>query len=203
MPFLSQAYIASLDNEAYGKLLATTRQIGLHPQTHDPFLVSLQDLRAGTTILGSQGGGKTRLILSLIMQEILSNQPVIVIDPHGDLTQDCIAMLPDELPREWRDKIYLLDMEDEQYPFGVNVFSGHSFTSSLALGQAINQVRHIFEVQWPEITRQQHLPKYLLACTIVLFKVTWNMEYSIRNINYVDFVLIHWRSYEEESAYST
>ncbi len=36
-----------------------------------------------------------------------------------------------------------------------------------------------------------------------LFKVTWNMEYSIRNINYVDFVLIHWRSYEEESAYST
>ncbi len=36
-----------------------------------------------------------------------------------------------------------------------------------------------------------------------LFKVTWNMEYSIRNINYVDFALIHWRSYEEESAYST
>ena len=37
----------------------------------------------------------------------------------------------------------------------------------------------------------------------ILFKVTWNMEYSNRNINYVDFVLIHWRSYEEESTYST
>jgi len=37
----------------------------------------------------------------------------------------------------------------------------------------------------------------------MLIKVTWNMEYSIRNINYVDFVLIHWRSYKEESAYST
>ncbi len=40
-------------------------------------------------------------------------------------------------------------------------------------------------------------------CLEILIKVTWNMEYSIRNIHYVDFVLIHWRSYEEERAYST
>ena len=38
---------------------------------------------------------------------------------------------------------------------------------------------------------------------MTLIKVTWNIPYSIRNFNYVDFVLIPWRSYEEESAYST
>ncbi len=90
---------------------------------------------------------------------------VIVLDPHDDLIRNCIGKLPEE--RLFN--TYILDMQDEEYPFGLNVFSGLNLTNSIALGQAIERVMHIFEVLWPDVMSQQHLPRYLRAAIIALF----------------------------------
>ncbi len=57
LPYITEAYVASLSREQYGQLLANYRQLGTHPTTHDPFLVSQLDRYAGTSILGIQGSG--------------------------------------------------------------------------------------------------------------------------------------------------
>jgi hypothetical protein len=168
MSFVPQTTIQSLGREAYGNLLANTRQLGLHPQTHDPFLVSQQDRYAGTYIIGGTGLGKSKLLQSLIHQDIFSNLATFVMDPHGDLTHDTIAALPPELPREWLNKIYLLDMEDEEYPFGLNVFASVNFRSSMAFAQSVERIMNIFAVLWPEVTSQAYLPRYLRAAIIAL-----------------------------------
>lgn len=166
--WLSQAHVASLSREAYGRLLANYVQLGLHPQTQYGFLVSNQDRYAGTYIIGGTGLGKSKLLQSLIHQDIFNNQAAIVVDPHGDLAHDTIASLPPELPREWLNKIYLLDMEDEEYPFGLNVFGSIDFRSSVAFAQSVERIMHIFAVLWPEVMSQAYLPRYLRAAIIAL-----------------------------------
>ena len=168
MSFLSQAQIARLSPKAYGKLLADTRQIGLHPQTHDPFLVSQLYHTMGTYILGNQGLGKTRQLQSLIHQDLFSDVPMGILDPHGDLTDDCINSLPTELPKEILNKIYVLDMQDEQYPFGLNVFASVDYRSQIAYMQSVERIMHIFAVLWPEVMNQAYLPRYLRAAVITL-----------------------------------
>ena len=170
--WLSQAYAASLSREAYGNLLANYSQLGIHPETKEGFLVPIRDRYAGTYILGVQGGGKSALMENLAMQDILSNKSVIFIDPHGDSINHLIAQLPDVLPKERLNKIYLLDMADEEYPFSINPFAlsapFHSM-SAIAQAHAIDLIMHVFEVLWPDVMSQQNLPRYLRAAIIALF----------------------------------
>jgi len=170
--WLTQAHVASMSREAYGQLLANYVQLGVHPETKEGFLVSTRDRYSGMYIVGVQGVGKSGLLENLIMQDILSNKAVIVIDPHYDLTTNCIAQLPDELPKETREKIYLLDMADEAYPFSINPFAlpvPFARLSAIAQAYYINLLMHVFEVLWPEVMSQHYLPRYLRAAIISLF----------------------------------
>src|SRR5581483_9873762 len=63
---------------------------------------------------------------------------------------------------------YLLDMEDEAYPFGVNVFATGKLETSVAATQAVERIMHIFEVLWADVLSQQNLPRYVRAATITL-----------------------------------
>ena len=170
--WLSQAQVASLSQEAYGQLLANYFQLGTNHETYNGFLVSMSDRYAGMYVLGVQGVGKSGFLENLILQDILNNLAVIVIDPHGDLIQNCIAQLPDVLPPEKLNKIYLLDMEDEEYPFGLNPFAlpvPFARLSAAAQAQAIDRIMHVFEVLWPDVMSQHYLPRYLRAAIIALF----------------------------------
>lgn len=119
---------------------------------------------SGMYILGKQGMGKSSLLEWLIFQDIAKGYAVIVIDPHGDL----IDAVMSQMPEKKLTKAYLLDMEDEAYPFGVNVFSGKKTTGSIAQTQAVDRVMHIFEVIWGDILNQRDLPRYLRLATLVL-----------------------------------
>ncbi len=120
---------------------------------------------SGMYVLGKQGVGKSSLLEFLIWQDIArKDTSVIVIDPHGDLVDAVISQIPERRLA----KTYLLDMEDEVYPFGVNVFSGKKGTGSIAQTQAVDRVMHIFEVIWGDILGQRDLPRYLRLATLVL-----------------------------------
>lgn len=164
MPFRSQAQIASLSPEAYGRFLHNNYQLGLHPKTEDAFLVPMRDRYAGTYILGVQGSGKSGLLENLILQDIIMGNAVIVIDPHADLTTNCLA----KIPLERVPNVHFFDMLDERHPFGLNIFNGINRNNPIALAQGIEHIRHVFSVVWPEVMSQSHLPRFLHAATIAL-----------------------------------
>ena len=168
MPFVPQTQLRDLGWVARGKMLANTRQLGLHYQTHDPFLISQVDRCSGTYMLGKQGGGKSGEVINLGMADLLGNEAMYLIDPHGDAVDSIIAQLPDVLPRERLNKIYLLDMADEQYPFGLNVFSGINYSSGMAFAESIERIEHIFHILWPEVMNQHFLPRYFRGAIIAL-----------------------------------
>lgn len=165
MPYMSQAYIESLDDSQLVETMYSHEPFGYHPDTNDELMIPHRDRFAGTYILGVQGVGKSGLLENLISHDIYCHHAVIVIDPHGDLTKNCIA----QLPADKLSKTYLLDIEDEDYPTGLNIFNAPTGKSSVALYQAIDRVMHCFEVLWPDVLEQQHLPRYLRAATITLF----------------------------------
>ncbi len=133
------------------------------PETKDVFVIPNQDRYAGTYILGVQGTGKSGLLKDLIDHDAAAGQAVIAVDPHGDLIDHCLAVLPPHRLAQ----TYFLDMEDEAYPFGVNVFAAvGKLGTSVAQAQAVDRLMHIFEVLWTDVLSQQHLPRYIRAAAI-------------------------------------
>jgi hypothetical protein len=165
MPYMSQAYIESLEDSHSVDTVYSHLPLGHHPETGDELLVSHKDRFSGFYILGKQSVGKSGEIENLISHDIYCNHAVIALDPHGDLTKNCIA----QLPAEKLSKTYLLDIEDEDYPLGLNIFNAPTGQSSVSLYQAIDRVMHCFKVLWPDVLEQQHLPRYLRAATLTLF----------------------------------
>ena len=162
MPFVSQPYMASLSADQHRSLVSAHTNIGYHPETYDELHIPQIDRYAGTYVLGVQGSGKSGLMQNLIVADMQAGHAVTVIDPHGDLTAACLHHVPPERMQD----VFLLDMEDEGFPFGVNIFSTGKLTSSLAATQAVERLMHIFEVLWPDVLSQQNLPRYVRAAAI-------------------------------------
>ena len=75
------------------------------------------DRRRHMYIIGRTGTGKTELLKQMIMQDIKNNKGVAVIDPHGDLIEDIMQMIPPERAED----VILFDPSDEDRPMGFNM----------------------------------------------------------------------------------
>jgi len=120
--------------------------------------------QSGMYVLGVQGVGKSSLLEQLIYQDICKGYAVVVIDPHGDLVDHCIA----QMPAERLSQAFLLDMEDENFPFGLNLLSSKGKRSSKEEAMAVDRVMHVFEAVWGDVLTQQNLPRYLRAGILAL-----------------------------------
>jgi len=118
----------------------------------------------GCYVIGTQGQGKSSFLSHLINQDLVKGFSIIVLDPHGDLINDCIAQMPESRVKD----TYLLDIEDVEYPFAVNLFDSKT-ASAIEEGQAINRILHVFEVCFPD-TSKMLLEKYLGNIAPVFFR---------------------------------
>ncbi len=73
-------------------------------------------------LVGASGSGKTTLMFNLIRQDIASGTGFALLDPHGDLVDRVLEMIPPER----REDVVLLDPGDEQFIVPFNVLSAHS-----------------------------------------------------------------------------
>ncbi len=82
-----------------------------------PVYMSMDDRRRHMYIIGKTGTGKSEFLKDMIMQDIRSGQGVAVIDPHGDLIDDIMLLIP---PQRAEDVI-LFDPSDTDRPMGFNM----------------------------------------------------------------------------------
>jgi len=75
-----------------------------------------------THIIGASGTGKSTLLFNLIRQDIENDEGVAVLDPHGDLIDRILGIIPSKRI----DDVVLVDPSDEQYSVGFNILSAHS-----------------------------------------------------------------------------
>jgi hypothetical protein len=75
-----------------------------------------------THIIGSSGTGKSSLLFNLIRQDIENGDGVAVLDPHGDLIQQILGIIPDHRI----DDVVLVNPSDVDFPIGFNILQAHS-----------------------------------------------------------------------------
>jgi hypothetical protein len=72
--------------------------------------------------VGASGTGKSTLLFNLIRQDIENGEGLAVLDPHGDLVDKVLGIIPAERIAD----VVLVDPSDEEYSIGFNILSAHS-----------------------------------------------------------------------------
>ncbi len=68
-------------------------------------------------IIGASGTGKSTLLFNLIRQDIENGEGLGVLDPHGDLIEQILGIIP----AHRIDDVVLLDLSDEEYSIAFNI----------------------------------------------------------------------------------
>lgn len=84
-----------------------------------PIHIEREDRRRHTYIIGKTGTGKTEFLKTMIMQDINNGEGLAVIDPHGDLIEDILRLIPPKRAEE----VILFDPSDTDRPMGFNMLS--------------------------------------------------------------------------------
>ncbi len=81
------------------------------------FGIKRKDRRQHMYVLGKSGTGKSVLLSNLIVQNIQNGEGVCVVDPHGELVEEILQLIP---PHRVKDVIYF-NPADTDYHVGFNV----------------------------------------------------------------------------------
>ncbi|MBI2021936.1 hypothetical protein HYS93_03625 [Candidatus Daviesbacteria bacterium] len=102
------------------------------------------DRRRHMYIIGRTGTGKTELLKSLMLQDILSGKGLCFIDPHGDAAEEMLELIP---PNRAQDVIYF-DPSDTERPFGMNMLEAYSEEQKhLVVASIIGLMYKLFDPQ--------------------------------------------------------
>ena len=82
-----------------------------------PIKLSAEDRRQHLYVVGQTGTGKSTLINNLIVQDLNQGNGLCLIDPHGDLVERVLSLLP----ASRLDDVIVLDPGDSERPFGLNM----------------------------------------------------------------------------------
>ncbi|MEI8233301.1 MAG: type IV secretion system DNA-binding domain-containing protein [Verrucomicrobiota bacterium] len=94
--------------------------------------------------IGASGTGKSTLLFNLIRQDIENGQGVALLDPHGDLADKVLGIIPAERIKD----VVLIDPSDEEYSVGFNILAAHSDFEKNLLASDLVSVFQRLSTSW-------------------------------------------------------
>ena len=85
----------------------------------NPVSLQLHERLRQIAVLGKTGMGKSTLLRSIVAQDIARGDGVLLIDPHGTLAEECLALVP---PTR-RNQVCFFDLSDGEFPIAFNLFA--------------------------------------------------------------------------------
>ena len=86
--------------------------------TKKPIRLGTKDRRRHVYMIGQTGVGKTGLLQNLAYQDMMDGRGFAFIDPHGDVVEELLGMVP----KERVDDIIYFSPGDMEMPVGLNLF---------------------------------------------------------------------------------
>jgi len=126
-----------------------------HHNSHDKFGIKREDRRRHLYMVGKSGTGKSKLLELFITEDIRQGEGVAVLDPHGDLVDNIMAMIPKE---RMNDVIYF-DPSDTKFPIAFNPLEkiDEAYKMQLTVG-FIHIFKKLFGSNWSD--RLEHVLRY-------------------------------------------
>lgn len=99
------------------------------------------DRRRHLYIVGQTGTGKSYLLRNQIKQDIDNGAGVGIIDPHGDLVEAILGMIPESRYND----VVLFDPADTEWPVGLNLLEASTATEKdFAISEMISTFQKLF-----------------------------------------------------------
>jgi len=95
-------------------------------------------------IIGASGTGKSTLLFNIIRQSIENGEGIAVLDPHGDLIERVLGVIPESRISD----VVLVDPADEEYAVGFNILSAHSSLEKNLLASDLVAVFQRLSTSW-------------------------------------------------------
>lgn len=128
--------------------------------------LNIEERRRHMYVIGATGTGKSTMLLSMIKQDIEHGKGICVIDPHGELVESILSLIPED---RVKDVIYF-NPDDISYPVGLNILE---IPSELSADVLLRE-------------------KELIAESIIsLFHKVWGEQYSGPRMEYILRNTIH------------
>lgn len=103
-----------------------------------PIGLTHEERRRHMYILGATGTGKSTLLTSMIEQDLENGEGMSVLDPHGDLIENVLNLIPEE---RVKDVVYF-NPDDIAYPIGLNLLE---LTPGLSADDSLKEKEFIAE----------------------------------------------------------
>ena len=95
-------------------------------------------------LVGASGTGKSTLLLSCIQQDMELGHGCAVLDPHGDLIDHALSLVPDERVGD----VILFDPADHDFPIGFNLLSATTEAEKVLLTSDLVGIFQRFSTSW-------------------------------------------------------
>lgn len=106
--------------------------------------LQLDDRRRHIYTVGQTGTGKTTFLKNLAIQDMLNGDGFAFIDPHGDVAEELLSMVPKE---RTEDVVYFCPA-DMEYPLGLNLFEfDDPDQQDFLIQEAINMLYKLYDPQ--------------------------------------------------------
>jgi hypothetical protein len=110
--------------------------------TSKPVFIQESDRQRHMYIIGKTGTGKSEFLKQMIMQDIKNGEGLAVIDPHGDLVEDILQLMPPERAED----VILFDPSDLEQPLGFNMLeAGTEQQKHLVVTSVIGLMYKLFD----------------------------------------------------------
>jgi type IV secretory pathway TraG/TraD family ATPase VirD4 len=131
-----------------------------------------------TYIVGKTGMGKSTIIEGMALQDIKSGKGICVIDPHGDMVEHLLTLIPKD---RQRDVVYVNPF-DKEFPTGLNILNPGTNDEDLEEEhrRIAQTVMSIFMKITPERhwgQRMEHVLRNAILTTLLIQADTANTPY--------------------------
>ena len=123
--------------------------------TFQQFGIKSEDRRRHLYVVGKSGTGKSKLLELLIQADIRSGRGIGVLDPHGDLVDNILRMVPENRIKD----VILFDPSDTDFPIAFNPLEkvDEKFKMQITIG-FIDIFKKLFGTNWSD--RLEHVLRY-------------------------------------------
>ena len=110
-----------------------------------PFSLSPEERRQHVYVVGKTGTGKSTLLASLIAQDLATGRGVGLIDPHGDLAEQVLSLVPPARDGE----VLYFDPADVDHPVAFNpLWVRDPREGTLVASSAVGAMRKLYGEFW-------------------------------------------------------
>lgn len=130
-----------------------------------PIRLAIEDRRRHMYVVGQTGVGKSVFLENLALQDMLAGRGFAFVDPHGDVAEKLLAMVP----RERTEDVIYFSPADMDYPMGLNLFEFEDITQQdFLIQEAINMLYKLYDPQRQGIIGPRYEHWFRMAAKTVM-----------------------------------